>query len=71
MITAVFILSMLQSVFNGPLNERWRGFRDLTVRERAIVAPAVALMLAVGIYPDWLVRVFNRTVVGLAGGGVP
>jgi NADH-quinone oxidoreductase subunit M len=69
MITAVFILSMLQSVFNGPLNERWRGFRDLTVRERAIVAPAVALMLAIGIYPDWLVRVFNRTVVGLIGGG--
>jgi len=71
MITAVFILSMLQSVFNGPLNERWRGFRDLTVRERAIVAPAVALMLAVGIYPDWLVRVFNRTVMGLIAGGAP
>jgi hypothetical protein len=27
MITAVFILGVLQTVFSGPLNERWKGFR--------------------------------------------
>jgi NADH-quinone oxidoreductase subunit M len=69
MITAVFILGVLQTVFSGPLNERWKGFRDLSVRERAILAPALGLMLVVGVYPDLLVRVFNRTVVGLVGGG--
>jgi NADH-quinone oxidoreductase subunit M len=71
MITAVFILGVLQSVFSGPVNERWRGFRDLNLGERAILAPALGLMLVVGVYPDLLVRLFNRTVVGLANGGLP
>jgi NADH-quinone oxidoreductase subunit M len=71
MITAVFILGVLQSVFSGPVNERWRGFRDLNLGERAILAPALGLMLVVGVYPDLLVRLFNRTVVGLVNGGLP
>jgi NADH-quinone oxidoreductase subunit M len=68
MITAVFLLKVVQSVFNGPLNERWAGLNDLTLGERAVMAPALVLMLVVGVYPDLLVRLFNQTVVGLAGG---
>jgi len=71
MITAVFILGVLQSVFSGPVNERWRGFRDLNLGERAILAPALGMMLVVGVYPDLLVRLFNRTVVGWVNGGLP
>jgi NADH-quinone oxidoreductase subunit M len=71
MITAVFLLGLVQSVFNGPLNERWKGFRDLSIGERAALAPALGLMLAVGVYPDLVVRVFNRTMTGLVGGGAP
>jgi NADH-quinone oxidoreductase subunit M len=69
MITAVFLLGVVQSVFSGPLNERWTGFRDLSVGERVTVAPVLLLMLVVGVYPDLLVRLFNQTMVGLAGGG--
>ena len=34
LITAVFILTILQRVFNGPLNERWSKLPDLTAGER-------------------------------------
>ncbi len=71
MLTAVFILTVLQTMFSGPLHERWRGFPDLSLLERAILAPAMALMLIVGVYPNLVVRLFNLTVVGLIPGSGP
>jgi NADH-quinone oxidoreductase subunit M len=65
LITAVFILTTLQRIFSGPLNERWSRLPDLTVTERAIVAPAIALMFVLGIYPQLAIGLFNRTVVQL------
>ncbi|HWV99215.1 MAG TPA: NADH-quinone oxidoreductase subunit M [Candidatus Acidoferrum sp.] len=63
LITAVFILTLLQRVFNGPLNAKWATMPDLTLRERAAVLPALALMLFLGVYPQAVLGVVNNTVV--------
>ena len=49
LVTAIFILGILQRVFSGPLNEKWAGLPDLTTR-RAARARCLqfALMFAAG-----------------------
>jgi NADH-quinone oxidoreductase subunit M len=63
LITAIFILTLLQRVFNGPLNQKWTTFPDLTIRERALLLPPIALMFALGIYPQLILGAVNSTVV--------
>lgn len=63
LITAVFILTMTQRIFHGPLNQKWVAFPDLTRAERLMFAPAIVLMFLLGVYPQALIRVINQTVV--------
>jgi NADH-quinone oxidoreductase subunit M len=63
LVTAVFLLTLLQRVFHGPLNERWAVLPDLSFRERLIVLPATVLMFLLGIYPQLAVGLVNQTVV--------
>jgi NADH-quinone oxidoreductase subunit M len=63
LITAVFLLTLLQRVFQGPLNPQWAQFPDLSIRERWVFGPAVALMFVVGVGPQILIRLFNATVL--------
>ena len=65
LITAVFILGILQRVFHGPLNERWADFRDLTISERLIIAPCMGLIFLLGIYPQILLEMLNPAVLQL------
>jgi len=65
LVTAVFLLTFLQRVFHGPLNPSRSGFADLTTAERCLLAPAVALMFVIGIYPQWLLHVINPSVMQL------
>jgi NADH-quinone oxidoreductase subunit M len=63
LVTAIFTLGILQHVFCGPLNEKWRDFQDLTTRERLALAPVIALMFVLGIYPQLVLSVINQTVI--------
>jgi NADH-quinone oxidoreductase subunit M len=63
LITAIFILTILQRVFNGPLNEKWSRLPDLTLTERVLVLPSIALMFLLGIYPQLVLGVINSTAV--------
>ena len=63
LLTAIFILTILQRVFHGPLNPSWSKMPDLTLKERVILFPAIALMFALGIYPQLVLGVINSTVV--------
>jgi NADH-quinone oxidoreductase subunit M len=65
LITAVFLLTVLQRVFHGPLNSTHLGFPDLTTSERWLLAPAILLMFAIGIYPQSLVQIVNPAVMQL------
>jgi NADH-quinone oxidoreductase subunit M len=63
LVTAIFLLTVIQRVFNGPLNLRWAGIADLTLKERLLVLPATVLMLLIGIYPQILIGKINTTVM--------
>jgi NADH-quinone oxidoreductase subunit M len=65
LVTAIFILTILQRVFNGPLNEKWSKLPDLSVGERALVIPAIALMFVLGIYPQLVLGFINSTVLNM------
>jgi len=66
--TAVFLLTILQRVWNGPLDSKWTGFPDLTRGERCLVLPAVALIFVLGICPQLVLGVINSTVLQLVEG---
>jgi len=61
LITAIFILTILQRVFNGPLNEKWAQLPDLTLTERILVLPSIGLMFLLGIYPQLILGMINST----------
>lgn len=63
LLTAIFILTILQRVFSGPLQERWSLMPDLTVGERLALLPALALMFVLGVYPQLVLGVINSTVL--------
>lgn len=65
LVTAIVILTILQRVFAGPLNPRWAKFPDLTIQEElALVAP-IALMFALGLYPQFILGVINSTALAI------
>lgn len=63
LVTAIFLLTILQRVFNGPLNEKWSKLPDLTLAERALVAAPIALMFVLGLWPRLVLDVINPTVL--------
>ena len=67
LLTAVFLLTLIQRVFAGPLNPRWEKFPDLTTSERLLVLPGLALIFVLGLWPQALVGVLNTYGLQFAG----
>jgi NADH-quinone oxidoreductase subunit M len=65
--TAVFLLTLIQRVFAGPLNPRWQKFPDLTTGERLLMLPGLALIFLLGLWPQALVGVLNTFAIQFAG----
>jgi NADH-quinone oxidoreductase subunit M len=63
LVTAIFILTVLQRVFNGPLNEKWSKLPDLTLSERVMLGVPIALMFVLGVCPQLLLGFINNTVL--------
>ncbi len=61
--TAIFILTILQRVFSGPLNQRWSNLPDLTIGERLALLSPIAVMFALGLYPQLVLGVINSTAM--------
>ena len=66
--TAIFLLTILQRVWSGPLEPKWRGFADLTLGERCLVVPAIGLMFVLGLFPQLVLGVVNSTVLQMVEG---
>lgn len=66
LLTAVFLLTLMQRVFHGPLEPRWAGLSDLSRGERWGLAPAIALMFVLGVCPQLVLHFTNATAVALA-----
>jgi len=65
LLTAIFLLTLIQRVFQGPLSERWKQFPELTRTEILTIMPMIALMFFIGIYPQGVLHFINRTAVQL------
>jgi NADH-quinone oxidoreductase subunit M len=63
LVTAIFILTILQRVFAGPLNERWSQLQDLTTGERLALLAPIAIMFVLGLYPQLVLGVINSTAM--------
>ncbi len=65
-ITAVFLLRIMQRVWSGPLDPRCAQLPDLTLVERTAAGAFVILMFVGGLYPAPFVRAGNETMRTLA-----
>jgi len=73
-LTAGYILLMLQRVLLGPLNPKWQTLPDVTGRELATLVPLLLLTVAVGVWPSLVLNLqapalqaLLRQVAGLPG----
>ena len=67
LMTAVFLLTIVQRVFSGELHDRWKRMPDLSVAEQCILAPVIFLLLALGLYPQLMSGMVHGTVTQLVG----
>jgi NADH-quinone oxidoreductase subunit M len=67
--TGAYILKGIKHVLHGPMNDRWaRGdhrLAEINGREVIVIAPLMALMLVIGIWPAWILDVINKAVLHL------
>jgi NADH-quinone oxidoreductase subunit M len=61
--TGAYVLKALKKVLHGPLNERWVGhLPEIGGRELLVITPLMVFMIAVGIWPAWIMNVINHAV---------
>ena len=61
-LTAGYILRMVQRIFLGPFNEKWEHLTDMNAREIFTIAPLMILTLAIGVYPKPLANLMAATL---------
>ena len=61
--TGAYILKALKKVLHGPLNQNWTGrLPEIKPREILVISPLMALMLAIGVWPSWILNIINLAV---------
>jgi len=66
-ITAGYILWMIQRVFYGPVLEQFNGVADANILEKAYIFTFVAIIMLVGIYPAVLTNVIQTGILAITG----
>ncbi|TFV57812.1 NADH-quinone oxidoreductase subunit M [Mycobacterium sp. PS03-16] len=61
-LSAVYVLWMYQRMMTGPVTDGNERLRDLLPRELAVVAPLIALLLVLGVYPKPALDVIDPAV---------
>lgn len=64
---AMFLWKVIQLIFLGPLNERWKDLKDMQRFEIVAMAPLLFLMVLVGLWPRPVLDLINRAMVDLLG----
>ena len=68
LMTGAYILKGVRATLHGPVNPKWIGHRlEISPREIIAIAPLMALLVVVGVWPGWLVSVINDTVTRMLG----
>jgi NADH-quinone oxidoreductase subunit M len=65
LLTAVFLLRMIRKVFHGPLPPAMVKWTDLTRSERWLCAPAIAMIIIPGLWPQLLLQFINGDTLRL------
>ena len=67
--TGAYILKGIKSVLHGPMNEHWahgeHKLTEINIREIIVMAPLMAMILWIGVWPAWILDVINKAVVSL------
>jgi NADH-quinone oxidoreductase subunit M len=67
--TGAYILKGIMKVLHGPLNEHWahgeHKLTEISTREIVVMAPLMALILIIGVWPAWILDVINKAVMRL------
>jgi NADH-quinone oxidoreductase subunit M len=61
-LASMYILWLYQRVMTGPVADGNEGIRDLVPREIVVVAPLIALLLVLGVYPKPVLDIINPAV---------
>ena len=64
-LTAGYMLWMLQRVWLGPLNEKYAKLPDLTPRELVTLIPLAIIVVVLGVYPHAVLDLINPTLLAL------
>jgi NADH-quinone oxidoreductase subunit M len=64
-LSAIYLLWSYQRAMLGEPPERHRGHRDVSVREIAILAPVLALLLVFGLQPNLLLERINPSTTAV------
>jgi NADH-quinone oxidoreductase subunit M len=62
---ALYLLWAYQRMFHGPVGGRASGMTDLTLREKVVMAPLIAVIVGIGLYPKPLYERVTPTVDAL------
>jgi NADH-quinone oxidoreductase subunit M len=67
--TGAYILKGVKNVLHGPMNENWshgeHKLTEINTREIMVLAPLMALILVIGIWPAWILDVINKAMMML------
>ena len=67
--TGAYILKGIMKVLHGPMNEHWahgeHKLTEISTREIIVMAPLMALILVIGVWPSWILDVINKAVMHL------
>src|SRR5271157_896815 len=67
--TGAYILKGISKVLHGPMNEHWahgeHKLTEISTREIIVMAPLMALILVIGVWPAWILDVINKAVMHL------
>jgi NADH-quinone oxidoreductase subunit M len=71
--TAVYVLGVIQKIFYGPLSENAKNLTDAGWLEKTALGILIFFMVAVGVYPFWMLKVIDSAVVPIVKqlGGLP
>ncbi|MFI8996355.1 NADH-quinone oxidoreductase subunit M [Streptomyces sp. NPDC053542] len=61
-LAALYVLVLYQRTMTGPVKAEVQGMPDLKARELVVVAPLIALLLFLGVYPKPLTSIVNPAV---------
>jgi NADH-quinone oxidoreductase subunit M len=65
LMTGAYILKAIGETLHGPIKEEWLNLPKMTLREHLVIWPLMALMLSLGVWPQWVLVFINDTVTKL------